>query len=344
MLAKGNIISFKMTGGGTGKDDNYSYYIREKDGEVLFDAYYRSYCDGGEVREVMIKNAVVTHEDMEKIRNWCNKRELAEKQNQQEQSVETARVVWTCAACGETGNKGKFCTECGKPPAGKDNAAKAGDSMIRNRQKDSTVVQIEAVWENNARFDTKMIVSVDDYSMGLTHLLFLFETLTKRLGGGYCSAPEKPAAEGKIVSLEFSYGGNGRNPFTAYRYYLREENGEILFDAHGYADNSRIDVNVEKAVVSREDIDAVIEICGGNSTLAEQQKDYAVAASSVYIVPPWREIYDRINEMQTTDGPFHKKIFEIVWENGAALNANTTFGSEEALKTFFYDLATRLEK
>ena len=297
MLEKGNIISLKMAGGGTGKDDSYSYYLREKDGETLFDAYYRTYCDDGEAKEVTITNVAVTQKDMDDMRHRCEKWEPAEKQDNRE--------------------------------------------MPGNTKNDSTIIQIEAIWENNAKLETKMVLSVD--SRDMMYLLFSFERLTRQLGGCYRPMPEEPAAEGKIVSLEFSYGGSGRNPFTAYRYHLREENGEALFDAHCRTGKNYMEITLEKAVVSREDVDALIEICGGNSILAKQQKDYAVAASSVYIVPPWREIYDRINEMQTLDGPGHKEDFTVKWENGAKLLTSPPDG-KLALLNYLEMLAVRLKK
>jgi len=346
-----------MTGGGTGQDDTYSYYLREKDGEVLFDAYYRTYCDDGVFREVAIENAAVTQKDMESMRYWCNRWKLAEKkdnyeipqQYQQEQPAEKERaLIWKCAACGETGNKGMFCTECGEPVPAKlgDFILKLRDITVENRQKKYIIAQVEAIWENDAKFDAKMVFNDDD--MGLIYLLSSFESITQRLGGCDYSVPKKPKAEGKIVSLEFSYAG-GTAHASDYRYYLREENGEALFDALCYVEqpgcfgfDSHTKLTPEKAVALREDIDAVIEICGGNSTLAEQQKKYIAAKSSVYIVPPWRKIYDRLMERQMMDGPYHSQYFTLKWENGAELLTSPPDGRKLVLFNYLEMLAIRL--
>ncbi|MCL2816615.1 MAG: hypothetical protein FWD23_18610, partial [Oscillospiraceae bacterium] len=269
MAARGNIISVKISGSGTSQDNDYSYYIREENSEILLDAYYRTYDNNGGYREVNIEKAVVALKDIEDLRDVCDKYVFAK-------NLKTSKA----------------------------------------NKKDSEKFRIEAVWENKSRAEKEITLGNDNLLeiMPLT----VFENIARRFEECYYKAPEKPIAEGNIVSLEFSYRGSSMARYTDYRYYLRWQDGRILFDAHCYAGKNFTKIILENATVTREDMEALLEICGVPA-LAEKQKSYAAASSSVYIAPPWKNTYAKIIDRAVTDGPHYREIFEAVWENGAVL-------------------------
>jgi len=150
-------------------------------------------------------------------------------------------------------------------------------------------------------------------------------------------------AKGNIVSLDFSYAGSGMRPYTDYRFYLREEDGAALFDARCYAGKDFTPITVEKAAVSRGDIDAIIEICGGASALAGKQEKYAAASPSVDAGLSRRKIRDRHTELYATDGPHHSEELTAKWENGAALFTSPPDGTNKlVLFNYLEMLAIRL--
>ena len=105
----------------------------------------------------------------------------------------------------------------------------------------------------------------------------------------------------QIVSLALSYKGSGMRPYQGYKYHLREQEGGVLFDANFYAGSNFREITLENAVVSRDAIDEIVEICGGISALLrfrDTKKD-----------PP-------INKRDLrTDGPHYNEIIEVRWEN-----------------------------
>jgi len=288
MAAKGNIISLKITGNGTTQDNDYNYYIREENGKILFDAYYRTFYEDGEYREVKIENAVVTDKDMQDLRYWCDEYVFAEKQK----------------------------------------TKKAG-------KKDAEKFKIEAVWENKKRIVKEITLNNDD-TLEITPLS-IFEGITRQFEDCYYTVPEKPSAEGRVVSLEFSYKGSMMSQYSDYRYYIREENGEVLFDAHSYFGKNFKKITLENAVVTREDMDALIKIYG-EKNLAEKQKNQAIASSSVYIAPPWAKTYREIMKNAVTDGPHYPEIFQAKWENGATLYTSPPHGDEKLILLNYLDM------
>jgi len=105
----------------------------------------------------------------------------------------------------------------------------------------------------------------------------------------------------QIVSLELSYKGSGMRPYQGYKYHLREQEGAVLFDANFYAGSNFIEITLENAVISREDIDAIVEILGGISALDKLR--------NVEKDPPIIK-----NDLRT-DGPHYNEIIEVQWEN-----------------------------
>jgi len=281
---------------------------------------------------------------------------------------------WTCP-CGLTGNKGKFCTECGSPLVKSEEfrevkieravvtmedmnsirmwcdrhelAEKYQEySEQKNSNIDYTVVLVEAVWANSFKIDTKMVFSNDD--IDIVSLWFLFERMTKRLRDCFYTVPEleDPVAEGKIILLEYVHKPGGMAYSTGNRYCLYEADGNVLFNAQYYTGTPLKEVCMNRAVISRKDFDAFIGICGGASSLADQQKTNAVAASSVYIVPPWQKTSDKFYEIfskSVSDGPPGYTTVRVKWENGAELFPKIPSGRESVLLKELHMLATKFE-
>lgn len=72
---EGNVISLSLSGGHMTRDSFYSYYLREKDSQVLFDA--NCWVDG---REITLESATATQENMEELRALCETYNLARRQ------------------------------------------------------------------------------------------------------------------------------------------------------------------------------------------------------------------------------------------------------------------------
>jgi len=150
------------------------------------------------------------------------------------------------------------------------------------------------------------------------------------LGGCGKKTPPEPgpglSAQGDVVSL--TLGENHMTRYDFYSYHLREKDGQILFDAHYWAeeDEEYREITLENAAAAREDMEALRALCG-EYHFAERQRDY--------------------RKPKPGSGPFVADAptlgLDVIWENGARLDADTDFGSEQALRAFFETLATRLE-
>ena len=132
--------------------------------------------------------------------------------------------------------------------------------------------------------------------------------------------------EGEVVSLCLGGGHMAMDSF--YSYYLREKDGQVLFDAHYWlieGDDYR-EITLENTAAAQEDLDAMRALCAEYG-FAELQKAY--------------------RKPKPGSGPFIADApmfgLDITWENGARLDADTDFGSEQALRSFFEALALGLE-
>ena len=151
------------------------------------------------------------------------------------------------------------------------------------------------------------------------------------LGGcrGKTPPPEDGAPlppQGEVVSLRLGGGHMTRDSF--YSFYLREQDGRVLLDAHYWiADGGDMrEITLEAAAAAPEDMDALRALCGEYS-FAERQRTCRKQepAPGLFIA----------------DAPVFG--MEVVWENGARLDADTDFGSEQALRDFLETLANRLQ-
>ena len=144
-----------------------------------------------------------------------------------------------------------------------------------------------------------------------------------------CNSNLGLSADGNIISLKITCAGSSMLQYTGYSYHIREENGEILFDAHFYIVGENVrEITLEKIAATQEDMEALREICG----------KYNFAEAPVYKESFWRKIFSK----QIKDGPVNKVIFEIIWENGAELV--TSPGKTSDLLNFFKELAIRLDE
>ncbi|MCL2816614.1 MAG: hypothetical protein FWD23_18605 [Oscillospiraceae bacterium] len=152
------------------------------------------------------------------------------------------------------------------------------------------------------------------------------------LGMAGCNSNSSIFAEGDITSLKISYSGSGMMQYTDYNYYIREENGEILFDAHFYIVGEDVrKITLEKISSAQEDMEALRDICDEYDFARTQKK------APVYKVPFWRKIMGN----HISDGPVGDVILEITWENGAALAISPD--NMLNLLNFLKELAIRLE-
>jgi hypothetical protein len=117
--------------------------------------------------------------------------------------------------------------------------------------------------------------------------------------------------------------------YTGYSYYIREENGEILFDAHFYIVGEDVrEITLEKTIVKQEDMETLREICG----------EYNFAEAPVYKESFLKKIFSK----QIKDGPVNNVILKIIWENGTELVTSSKKTSN--LLDFFKELALRLNE
>ena len=144
----------------------------------------------------------------------------------------------------------------------------------------------------------------------------------------YGSMEQTTRAARKVVSFELSYKGSGMRPNTKYKYHLREQDSRVLFDANLYAGRKFAEITLENAVISREDIDAVLEICGGNSAIAELRNVDKNAPVE--------------RDPRETDGPHHKQILEVIWEDGAGVVKAPPENRKQILLNYLQMLAVRL--
>ena len=105
----------------------------------------------------------------------------------------------------------------------------------------------------------------------------------------------------KVVSLEFFYKGSGMMRYGDYRYHLREQDdGSVLFDAHTYVGRNVTVITLKNALISREDIDALVEILGGYSALDKLRN---INKNSAFTA--------KENDLRT-DGPHYSEMLEII--------------------------------
>jgi hypothetical protein len=298
-----NMVSFKISGSEK-RGKKYSYYLREEDGKILFNAYYYTVYDG-KFREVNIENAAVSQEDMEKLSGLCSKYA--------------------------------------------DDEYLKNNNIINDNQ-DFYIADIEAVWENGMRLDTKISLESNDndiYIPGIFVLLF-FEDLTKRFENCYYEKPARPFAEGNVISLWVSGSQYSLARNLYYNYHLREENGGVLFDARYFIGVDEI--TLEKITAAHEDMEQLNALCD-KYMLVEKQKTTA-DVTSAYIVPPWKHIIPRLRRTAdgvviidtSKDGGSGGYSVAAIWENGIRFDTKDLFGNGEVLRTFFQSIADRLKE
>jgi len=212
---------------------------------------------------------------------------------------------------------------------------------------DLITADVEIVWENGARFDTKISLENIDYESydssddDLTgnYVLELFENISKPFKEFYYEKPEGKAAEGNIVSAFYLEGGY-RPSFT---YRLREEGSEIVFDFH----TSIRGKNREKAAVSKKEMQQANELFK-ELNLAQRQKN-SVAAAVEYVPPPWKQYFSVETVNSTIEHRRQKKkrlcapSMRTDWENGVYFVANEMPDDWKSVKEFFRSLALRLK-
>jgi len=135
------------------------------------------------------------------------------------------------------------------------------------------------------------------------------------------SPPPLPAPEGKVISL--SLGGGHMSRFSFYNFYLREKNGQVLFDARFWAGGKEIALG--NAAAAQEDMDALRTLCE-QYALAERQRTYCkpIPGSGPFMY----------------DAPM--RSLDVRWENGARLDAGIDFGNLDDLRDFLEALAVRI--
>ena len=138
------------------------------------------------------------------------------------------------------------------------------------------------------------------------------------LGFGGCRG--MPPPEGRIASLLLS-----DNQMRDYYYYhLREQDGQVLFDARCNRFRHEFREITLEAAAAPEDLDALCTLCEEYG-FAEKLRTRRKPKPGPFVA----------------DGPCVH--FEITWEDGTRLYADTVFDGELALHDFFEALADRLQ-
>ena len=131
---------------------------------------------------------------------------------------------------------------------------------------------------------------------------------------------EPPLPEGRVISLYFS--GNQMRDY--YGYHLREQDGQILFDARcNRFRNEFQEINLENAIAAPEDLETLRALCEAHG-FAEKLRTYREPKPGPFVA----------------DGS--SVHFDVTWEDGTRLYAGTVFDGEQALRDFFEALAIRL--
>jgi len=135
--------------------------------------------------------------------------------------------------------------------------------------------------------------------------------------------------EGSVVSLSLS--GGHMSLYSYYSFYLREKDGQVLFDVRCWVDNgdangySHREIVLENTVAAQEDMDALRVLC----------ERYHLARR--------RETYQK---PKPGSGPFVRdaptRNLDVRWDNGARLDAGIDFGNLDDLLAFFQALAVRI--
>jgi hypothetical protein len=155
--------------------------------------------------------------------------------------------------------------------------------------------------------------------------------------GGCSSNSTNILADGNVISLKITYSGSSMVQYTGYSYHLREENGEILFDAHLYIVGEEVrEITLGKVAAAQEDMETLRNICDEYG-FAEKQK----TAPDNNNVSFGRKIIDKIFGGQIKDGPVSDVILEVIWDNEASLVTKPDNTSD--LLDFFKELAIRLD-
>jgi hypothetical protein len=143
-----------------------------------------------------------------------------------------------------------------------------------------------------------------------------------------------PLADGKVIS--FSIEGRVdmvRDSF--FKYYLRQEDGELLFDAsYGVIDDDGFkQIELEKKIVKQEDMEVLRALCE-KFNFTQKQRDYR---------PQKQTRAQKKNASQIMDGSYAGCT--VIWENGATYReSGQTIECETVMKTFFKTLVERIEK
>ena len=169
---------------------------------------------------------------------------------------------------------------------------------------------LEVIWENG---DSMVKAPPNDGSKLV--LLNYLQMLAIRLA--------LPPADGNIFSFTFY----GKDKWGNYHYELLERNGEITL--YAVYPNKYERKTLERTTAAREDLQALQAICD----------KYALAGAQQTYRPSLPPNFDRDGKKYDKK---HNTYIRVDWENGAILDANTTFRSEKALKSFFLELAVRL--
>ena len=214
---------------------------------------------------------------------------------------------------------------------------------------------VEIVWKSGKRFQT--VIAKWEINKNKAELVFIaqvlsfFDGLCKRLDACYYEISARPFAEGNIIFFCYSEGRGGRRPVS---YELRDDLGELLFDADDYIDvlddKGKVDaceaVQLRDERVFRDDMDK-FNALSEDLKLSEQQNQAASVTKS-YIKPPWKKSpavfdveYYRVIGSAGEGGV--APSFTAVWENGVCFTMDTLpDGMAEALREFFRSLETHI--
>ena len=221
---------------------------------------------------------------------------------------------------------------------------------------DSLNTGVEIVWKSGKRFQTAIAKwEINDNKAELvfiTQVLSFFDGLCKRFDGCYYERPARPFVEGNIISFSYSEGRGGRWPES---YELRNDLGELLFDADVYTDvlndNDKAcaceEIQLRDEQVSSDTMEKFNSVCEG-LRLSEQQIR-AASVTKTYIEPPWKEnpaVFDveRYRAIGSGSEDGVAPSFTAVWDNGASFTMRVLPDDlTVALRKFFRSLVTQIQ-
>ena len=304
-FSRANISRIEREGGAVTEDSRkkrrgYCFHLREEGGEFKFDGYclFRDLYGGNCMeREFTLEKTSASQEDMESLREICEKNSFSEKWH----SYPAKKIEDKELAFGRQGDMERDC--------------------------------LEVIWENGARLDIRLYF--EKKYIASYELMSYFSELAKRLdktlpaGGKVVSfrligeyslqyegkgrfIPNMRSARGTQPGNSQSSSRKDADYLLEYEYHMREIDGEVLFSAYE-SDRPRISdkyssVKEHIVPINNTHLETLRALCKRHAFDEEIQSNHARR---------WSDFIS--NDSYPTDCELNPNydFFEIMWENGA---------------------------